>query len=535
MDPKSQREMIGISVDTNKFVHVLQSLNNKLKEQDQRLTAFEAMLGTCVKVTQYETDLNETREAHKQNSLRIDAVNQRLTEFADEYDGKLKEVIVSNSIAIKTVQDGLTSYIEQVAHQVTELREGGVTPNSTDNSFHADVKRLKQSLGLVDSLEPTDEERARVARGMTPEEHLRILTDIRVNKVNIARLAEELSRLKEGGSISPTVGADSIPTDPEEEDFEAGTDSEVLKKMARRVGALSSKLNKVIIRLDNNDKAGEKRNEDQRKIIYGVIDELRLLHGHADGMNDIPIQDFGSVAPSYFGEDPDWERKSAVYSLSFPGKRPSVCNSARATWRAPDLEQPEQGSGRQAGKDGSIVIVQNPSSSKVSTEVTSAAVPSRMPSRLSTTTSVVAEIESQGPDPSLFVGGEPVTSAMVRDLRFMLGCFNRDKDKLMAAIDRKVDRDMVERLFNKFRVMIVQINDRVNEMATLTEKFASQKDVDTMATVIKNIPGFKDNPTLRMSLDMTGHGGISPMDSVVRRSGGMVGKMTLPPLQDPPE
>ena len=533
MDPiTSQREMIGISVDTNKFVHVLQTLNNKLKDQDQRLAAVEAALKTFVKEERYEADLEAARNVQRENDLKFEKANQRVTDLAEEYDGRLKEVIVSNQIAVKTVQDGLTSYIEQVAGQVNELRTGEVNPHEADE-LKREVQVLKRSMGLVESLEPTDEERERVARGMTPEEHLRILTAIRVNKANIARLADEVSRLGRGGAVdegeSAAVGA------PEEEDLElGGADADVLRKLARRVAGLSSNVNKVVVRIENKERADGKRDEEYRKIVYALIDGLRLVHTHASGMDDIPVQNFATVAPDYFEADPNWQQKSAVYSLSFPAKRPSVVNSARATWRNAEEAAPAQEEeGTRRGKD--VIIVQNPGTSRTSTEVMSAAIPARMQSRLSTTTSVVAEIQSQAPDPSMIVGGEPVTSAMVRDLRYMLGCFNRDKDQLMAAIDRKVDRDMVERLFNKFRVMVMQINDRVNEMAALTDKFASQKDVDTMASVIKTMPGFKDNPTCRMSLDISGRtGNLLATDSIVRRSGGAVSRMTLPPLQDSP-
>ena len=530
MDPTNQREMIGISVDTNKFVQVLQTLNNKLKDQDQRLAAVEAALKTFVKQEKYEADLEAARNVQRENDMKFEKANQRITDMAEEYDGRLKEVIVSNQVAVKTVQDGLTSYIEQVAGQVNELKTGEVSPHDAD-ALKREVQVLKKSMGLIDSVDPTDEDRERVARGMTPEEHLRILTEIRVNKANIARLADEISGLGRGGSVEESVAAGA----PEEEDFDlGGTDADVLRKLARRVAGLNSKVNKVVVRIENKEREDQKRDEEYRKIVYALIDGLRLVHTHASGMDDIPVQDFATVAPEYFEADPNWQQKSAVYSLSFPAKRLSVMNSARATWRNAEEAAPaqEEGSGRR-GKE--VIIVQNPGTSRTSTEVMSAAIPARMQSRLSTTTSVVAEIQSQAPDPSMVVGGEPVTSAMVRDLRFMLGCFHRDKDQLMTAIDRKVDRDMVERLFNKFRVMVMQINDRVNEMAALTDKFASQKDVDTMASVIKTMPGFKDNPTCRMSLDISGRtGNLLATDSIVRRSGGAVSRMTLPPLQDSP-
>jgi hypothetical protein len=58
----------------------------------------------------------------------------------------------------------------------------------------------------------------------------------------------------------------------------------------------------------------------------------------------------------------------------------------------------------------------------------------------------------------------------------------------MSLLDRKVDRDYVERLFNKFRALVHALNDRVKELATLGDDYARRDDLEVLAKLIHRIP-----------------------------------------------
>lgn len=58
---------------------------------------------------------------------------------------------------------------------------------------------------------------------------------------------------------------------------------------------------------------------------------------------------------------------------------------------------------------------------------------------------------------------------------------------VMGAFDRKIDRDYVERPFDKFRLMIVSLGDRVKELATSSGLYATREDVEMLAAVLRKI------------------------------------------------
>ena len=67
--------------------------------------------------------------------------------------------------------------------------------------------------------------------------------------------------------------------------------------------------------------------------------------------------------------------------------------------------------------------------------------------------------------------------------------------KVLVGLDRTVDRDFVEKVFDKFRVIVAGMNDRVIELGKLVEGFASQKDLQELAYIVKNAQSQQNNIT----------------------------------------
>lgn len=86
----------------------------------------------------------------------------------------------------------------------------------------------------------------------------------------------------------------------------------------------------------------------------------------------------------------------------------------------------------------------------------------------------------------------PIPAEQLKEVKDMITTFISEKDDLMSAVDRKVDRDMVERLFNKFRTIVMSLNDRVNEMSGLLGRCATQQEVEAVAKVVTHIPAMSD-------------------------------------------
>ena len=65
--------------------------------------------------------------------------------------------------------------------------------------------------------------------------------------------------------------------------------------------------------------------------------------------------------------------------------------------------------------------------------------------------------------------------------------------KVLVGLDRTVDRDFVEKVFDKFRVIVSNMNDRVVDLGKLVEGFASQKDLQELAYIVKNAQSQQNN------------------------------------------
>jgi hypothetical protein len=62
-----------------------------------------------------------------------------------------------------------------------------------------------------------------------------------------------------------------------------------------------------------------------------------------------------------------------------------------------------------------------------------------------------------------------------------------DHVESLSALDRKIDRDYVERLFEKFRIMIVALGERVREVAEISDVYATKEDLEILAKVLKKL------------------------------------------------
>jgi hypothetical protein len=66
--------------------------------------------------------------------------------------------------------------------------------------------------------------------------------------------------------------------------------------------------------------------------------------------------------------------------------------------------------------------------------------------------------------------------------------FSAEHAEAMSALERKIDRDYVERLFSKFREVVHGINNRVRELGVLLQEYATKEDVEVLARVLERVP-----------------------------------------------
>lgn len=88
-------------------------------------------------------------------------------------------------------------------------------------------------------------------------------------------------------------------------------------------------------------------------------------------------------------------------------------------------------------------------------------------------------------------------SDTAKELRQMLDEFFKEKIGLESDIDRKVDREIVERLFNKFRLMLKSLNDKLNNLHIAVTNCATISDLENLIQVIQNKDSLDKSSALR--------------------------------------
>jgi hypothetical protein len=68
---------------------------------------------------------------------------------------------------------------------------------------------------------------------------------------------------------------------------------------------------------------------------------------------------------------------------------------------------------------------------------------------------------------------ESPTEVALREQRFLVGHFEPEKGEFEMVVDRKVDRDLVERLFNQSRARIRSLSEKIRDLVTLSGKVAT--------------------------------------------------------------
>lgn len=315
--------------------------------------------------------------------------------------------------------------------------------------------------------------------------------------------------------------------------------------LASTVDGLGDKMSIAIQDIMKIKNAVNKNEKDVRDVVLAIIDEFKLIRGNATGLENLPPLNLAKCVPSFFnnpsftfGRDDDTSSQSSASNTER-----SVVNSSSHTTvnELADQETPhfistiheEQPQCRKISGLLHLVCrqeyqrhradqlpddeenVEENVEEKFETASDADEIedfdeeedeePREDRSRNITATSSTAtftELQKKS-SVSTVRGGRKAQAKGKRktkivyqaddaELRSMLAEFRQEKNELMTNLDRKVDRDMVERLFNKMRTIIHGMNEKVNQMAQMMEKFATTSDVESIAKVVTNLPKIAD-------------------------------------------
>ena len=262
------------------------------------------------------------------------------------------------------------------------------------------------------------------------------------------------------------------------------------RELASTVDGLGDRMNTALQDITSIKNAMNRNEKDVRDVVMAIIDEFKLIRGNASGLENLPPLNLAGCVPSFFN-NPSFtfsreeasscssscttersirnsvsnerlsilaeaaplgridEEPSAPHVRRVSGLMHLVCRSENLK-RAMALDQGGSGSlrdfkleeeeGEEEEEEEARETEKVEEEEKQETEEKSSSRRTRRSSR----------------DDS--ANTRPLLPDEIIKLKMMLNTFLGEKDKLMSAVDRKVDRDMVERLFNKFRTIIMGLN-----------------------------------------------------------------------------
>lgn len=294
-------------------------------------------------------------------------------------------------------------------------------------------------------------------------------------------------------------------------------------KLVNTVDAIGGKVDGAlqdILRIKNAVNRNEK---DVRDVVLAIIDEFKLIRTNASGLEHLPPLNLATCVPSFFNNPSfTFDRHNNEYEELDESDRSSALPTAHDT--RDRMRRGRRGRYRDDSENEDSVdrISEEETTPKKSTPFFKTKkisglmhIVSRQPQRtqgppkpefqedkksVRSEDKASVKSENNNEDSSLVSSspgrtvvpqssGEQVVVHMVdkeslTKLQGEMEIFIKNKNELLSAVERKVDRDFVEKVFNKFRVIINGLNERVKEIAAAMDKFATQKDVQTVAEVL---------------------------------------------------
>jgi hypothetical protein len=243
----------------------------------------------------------------------------------------------------------------------------------------------------------------------------------------------------------------------------------------------------------------ENTKKDVGMAMTAIQSQFHLIQTHGRGLQNLPALNLARVVPSFFN-NPSFryaENSNEEEDLIAANGRPSPLSVEVLSTPAetpdssdvPPLDAPRSPRGprpqappKEAAPPASI-------SGSSSSIILHMGTPSAHGRRTSPTGKVEVETVHRV---QTSVDADTVFARVKRELDIdgMQKKFERahsDHLEAMAAFDRKIDRDYVERLFDKFRLMIVALGDRIKELASSSAIYATRDDVEMLAAVLKRI------------------------------------------------
>ncbi|KAK8866420.1 hypothetical protein M9Y10_009382 [Tritrichomonas musculus] len=504
----NQRDLFQVEVEFRPIVGLLNYLNEELKSLGKRITSLESVSKTHVLLEDHESAIKTMDE-------RVTSVEERLN--------SISTTISCISTDVKNIESKTNLTIDERMNDILVSTNMNIkhSANTIDAQVRQNCEMLKTLKQEIDNLSsPKDEPNLK-----TLNENVKKNTnEIKVLKKKIAELTSDediISQYKNGDpnnngielKMKENINSALNQFDQQKEDIGKLTSeiNEIKERLSIAEGVLMQKDDDAISississsttqpkNLDIDDLS--RFNEDllnfknqfddhQSKVVSAmkaIQFELQQIRDNGQGLLDLPPLNLYNVVPSFFNED------KKILSLSDSESAPVLELAENPTEEEDEEKKKEKEPKRNFKKEVERMkyyniqpILRNKKNEEDTTNQTKCVV-------IKTDDSPPRHSPIERPAPNSNIDVNQIIRQIKNELNMneiqnSFKQFKKDHDEIINSIERKVDREYVERLFDKFRIIVHGMNDRVKELASLTADYATKEDFKLVVQIVKNLP-----------------------------------------------
>ena len=468
MNDENNTNLFKIDVETNSMKKIFILMNNHIKSHETRIKELESLVNRFLLKKDFENSYNslinriaQTEDKMAQTVTKVNSVSSYVQGFESKVnqnvDNSLHEASINNRDKIKKVADGISQKTNQINRKIEHLvnKIAKLEEQRDIKQLVSDIEEIKRRIGNNEpnkqvDVKQVDAENVQkidnfdscidascLSKDITDDKSL--LYQVNMQKKTILDIINELNQMKKRLNLPLT----QIPD----------------------ISALQSSMEKPQL---NDKRTNLKRRINGNLATVQIETELSKLRNDFDKHQANAVKAINAIQYELQQIKSNDFKQSDGSQISEVNLLPQ--NSSQNNSQKDD-------NNNSSGEIGIIQSYDQKNKKYYSNGM-----------RKSSLSGSSQNLDDQQNPQNNEIANSPLKSLDVIDIKNKLEKIEHDYTNAMCTLERKVERDYVERLFDKFRSMIHSINDRVKELANINQDSATREDIQILLNFIKTIP-----------------------------------------------
>lgn len=535
----SQESLLSVKVEAGTISEVINMLNSHIKGQNNRILQLEELIKTLQtkEDAAKEHDALVARAAQVEDRVaqvvtRVSGLSTDLTNLESKIglsiDERLSEMNMTQNIAMRSQISSIDQQMQTLEMKIDnnkgKIQEVEERTAQNEKDIKAlDIPQLKES--VQNSARSAEDFGPRIA---TIERDIIILqkaNQVNAQLFNDANDKSKLNALESRmNSIQRAIDSLNEPIPDVTDSVEESKLSSIVYQHKHALVGIMNDINNIknflenIHQDDGNQNKSSSRigsleldnirtemknvqnefNDHTKKVILAfnaVRDELLMIREFGKGLNKCPPLNLQNVVPSFFDMEtsrfiPMNEEEEEEEKIEIQSDRPEPvvlveeeeeldyedASNEVVTREMPKVEE------HSSHTSMTTLHQQVPTGNKKAEIIVTG-----LPSRRGSKKELPQVIQTEKFDEEAFMS-RIRKELQLDELQKSFVNMRKDHDEVMGSLDKKIDREFVERVFDRFRAIVHGLNERVKELAELNSDFATKEEVQVIARIVRKLP-----------------------------------------------